>query len=366
MSDREPSNQSIAEAAPPPIGGRPPMRAWQRLVLIVIVILGCVGLYVLISGWLRSPRGSADAVVRAAPMQLGGGRPWVPPAPEPAPPVPQQPALPRPQQDITVIPGKGVDFRQRAIESPIMAEQPGALPPRQGQDGGGSQTDPTEGAGDDALGGRLRATQVKGVQASILKHPELTITQGTMIPCLPVNPIDSTLPGLVSCRTTENVFGTTGTTVLLPRGTKLVGQVREGLRQGQKRVFVLWTRAETPQHVVISLDSPGTDLLGRAGLEGDIDTHFWERFGPAMLLSFIDTGLQSIALAASGGRGGGGGFNGSASLYNFQNTGQSLAASTLQNTINIPPTLSRDQALPATVFVARDLDFSSVYRLVAQ
>jgi hypothetical protein len=75
--------------------------------------------------------------------------------------------------------------------------------------------------------------------------------------------------------------GTTGRVVLLDRGTKLVGQIQGGLMQGQDRLFVNWVRAETPNpnHVIITLNSPGADVIGEPGLDGDIDTHFWKRSG---------------------------------------------------------------------------------------
>ena len=87
--------------------------------------------------------------------------------------------------------------------------------------------------------------------------------------------------------------GTTGNVVLLDRGTKIVGQIENGLLQGQNRVFVDWTRAETPNHVVITLNSPGTDELGRGGLPGAVDNHLWKRFGGALMLTLVQGGLNA-------------------------------------------------------------------------
>jgi type IV secretion system protein VirB10 len=143
------------------------------------------------------------------------------------------------------------------------------------------------------------------------------------------------------------------------RGTTVVGEIGHGLVQGQDRVFVLWDRAETPDHAVIELASPGTDELGRSGLPGHVNNHWWERFGGAILLSVIQGGLQTgTALAANSGSGGGTFFN------SFQSNGTNVSDTALQATINIPPTLEKNQGDNMAIFVAKDLDFSDVYNHV--
>jgi type IV secretion system protein VirB10 len=128
--------------------------------------------------------------------------------------------------------------------------------------------------------------------------------------------------------------------------------------QGQDRVFVLWDRAETPDHAVIELSSPGTDELGRSGLPGQVNNHWWERFGGAIMLSVIQGGLQAgTALAGSSGSSGGTFFN------SFQSNGTNVSDTALQATVNIPPTLEKNQGDNVAIFVARDMDFSDVYNL---
>ena len=166
--------------------------------------------------------------------------------------------------------------------------------------------------------------------------------------------MDSTLPGFVTCVIPEDVQGKTGLT-LLDRGTRIVGEFRGGVRQGLERLFVVWTRAETPQGVVIHLDSPATDPLGRAGLEGEIDRHFWQRFGGALLMTTVDGAIQAGIASASK--------SGTTTI----NTGQTqgVIAEMLRGTINIPPTIRKNQGELVSIFVARDLDFSTVYQVRA-
>jgi type IV secretion system protein VirB10 len=160
---------------------------------------------------------------------------------------------------------------------------PGRVPA--GFDGQGGQ--PGE-----SLGARLQPTPLSGVSANVLRTQPYLLTTGTLMPCVLQTAMDSTLPGFVTCVIPQDVLGKTGI-VLLDRGTKVVGQFQGGVRQGVERMFVLWTRAETPQGVVINLDSPATDPLGRSGMDGEVDSHFWKRFGGALLLSTVEGALST-------------------------------------------------------------------------
>jgi type IV secretion system protein VirB10 len=209
----------------------------------------------------------------------------------------------------------------------------------------------------------LKPTSLNGATASVIKNPDMVVTEGTVMPCILQTAIDTQLAGFVTCVVPIDVRGTTGDVVLLDRGTKIVGQIQNGLVQGQERVFVLWTRAETPNHVVISLNSPGADELGRAGLPGEVDNHWWKRFGGALMLTLLQGSLNAgSALAANSGNGNGNeatlGF-----VYGAQSSGNQIANTALENSINIPPTLRKNQGDTVSVFVAQDLDFSAVYRL---
>lgn len=215
------------------------------------------------------------------------------------------------------------------------------------------------------LAARLKPTVLDGEQATVMRHPDMVIPEGTIIPCTLQTAIDSQLPGLVTCVVPIDIRGATGNVVLLDRGTKIVGQLESGLLQGQNRVFVDWTRAETPDHVIVTLDSPASDELGRAGLPGAVNNHFWDRFGGALMLTLVQGGLQAGTLAAAG-NGSGNSASQQAALgfvYAAQSNGQSVANTALANSINIPPTLTKNQGDPVSLIVAHDLDFSSVYRL---
>jgi type IV secretion system protein VirB10 len=120
------------------------------------------------------------------------------------------------------------------------------------------------------------------------------------------------------------------------------------------RVFILWNEARTPTGVVVELASPGTDELGRSGVTGTVDNHFWARFGAAIMVSIIDGSVQGLVAAQQR--------SGSSVTINPQG-GQQITQEVLRNTINIPPTININQGTRIQVIVARDVDFRSVYEL---
>ncbi len=202
------------------------------------------------------------------------------------------------------------------------------------------------------LAARLQATPISSVTANVLRHQPYLLTEGTVIGCVLQTAMDSTLPGFVTCIIPQDVIGKTGIT-LLDRGTKVVGEFHGGMQQGQNRLFVLWTRAETPTGVIINLDSPAADPLGRSGFDGEVDTHFWSRFGGALLLSLVQGGIQAGTAAVSP----------SGSSYIQTGNVQSVTSDALNSSVNIKPTLRKNQGELVSIFVARDLDFSTVYRV---
>ncbi len=150
-----------------------------------------------------------------------------------------------------------------------------------------------EESGDSELDALLRPRATPAVQAQVLPTQRLLLPKGAFLDCTLETAIDSTLPGMTTCVLATDTFSADGTVVLLERGTKLVGETRGQVRQGAARLFVLWTEARTPRGVVVPLASPGTDELGRSGLPGEVDRHFFERFGAAILISVIDGAIQA-------------------------------------------------------------------------
>ncbi len=199
----------------------------------------------------------------------------------------------------------------------------------------------------------LQPTATPAVSPNILPTREFLLAKGAFIDCTLETAVDSTLPGMVTCITATDTFGSDGRIVLLERGSKLVGETRGQVQQGAARLFVLWTEARTPTGVVVPIASPGTDEIGRSGLPGEVDRHFWDRFGAAILISVVNGAVQGAAQSGSG----------EGSVIVNPATSSDVMTEVLHSTIAIRPTIRKAQGDRIQVLVARDVDFRSVYAL---
>jgi len=185
------------------------------------------------------------------------------------------------------------------------------------------------------------------VLAARLRSPALTVPQGTVIAAVLETALDSTRPGGVRAIVQRDIMGFDGSRVLIPRGSRLYGEYNADISAGQKRALIRWTRLTRPDAVIVNLDSPAADPLGRSGIEGKVNSHFFERFGGAILQSILNIGAGVATSAAL-------------------NHGVFVALpSATQALPNVQPqevrrTIKVKQGTSVSVFVARDLDFSSV------
>lgn len=227
----------------------------------------------------------------------------------------------------------------RVANSPRLAEAPVGAPA-------------VAGAAATGTGGAAEfASRVGGVggapaQARSMVNPSTTITEGTLIPAILETAINTDVPGYVRAVVSQDVKSFDGKRVLVPRSSRLIGQYQAGVQQGQKRAYVIWTRLIRPDGVSVSLASPAIGFDGTTGLEGDVNSHFFKRFGSGLLLSVVG-GLGALATGGVGGVIVAGG-------------AQSAANSAVQQQGQISPTIRVRMGEPIRVFTARDLDFSTV------
>lgn len=213
------------------------------------------------------------------------------------------------------------------------------------------------------LGTMLKSSSTSARVAAALRNRAFLLPKGTYIDCALQTKIDTTVAGMTMCVVTRDVYSDTGEILLIDRGSQITGEYQANMTQGQARVFVLWNRIKTPSGVVVDLDSPGVDPLGASGVDGFVNNHFLERFGGALMLSLIqDVGAavgNAVGNAAAASKGG-------VTLNNTSSAAQGMAAEALKNTINIPPSLVKNQGDRVGILIARDLDFGAVYAMESE
>ena len=173
------------------------------------------------------------------------------------------------------------------------------------------------------------------------------VAQGSFIHAILEPAINSDLPGMLRAIVSEPVYAEDGSRVLAPPGSRLIGEYKSGMMQGQARIFIVWNRLITSEGISVQLESNGVDNLGVAGMGADsIDRHFWERFGTASLLSMIGIGAETLGVPA-------GDANNPAAAYRsaIANSFCNQPAGSLQQDGNIPST-NHTTSKPIMVFVA--------------
>lgn len=205
-----------------------------------------------------------------------------------------------------------------------------------------------------AMNDSLRGESYSDGKVGLLGNKDYLLVHGTQLPCVLKTKIVTTYKGLVLCQLTKDIYSANAATLLLRRGTTFFGEQKVAVGQGQARVFLNWTEADTPEGVTVRMDSLGTDSLGASGAEAWVDNHYAERFGGAIMLSFIDDLFATAANATSKN-------NSDVSIDNTTSNAESMASKALDNTINIPPTAYINQGEMMNILVPRNIDFSSVY-----
>ena len=201
----------------------------------------------------------------------------------------------------------------------------------------------------DFLNGSTDRQTVAGARLQPPVSPYV-VQAGAVIAAAMLTGLRSDLPGQVTAQVTQNVYdGPTGRILLIPQGSRLIGQYDDEVTFGQSRVLLVWTRLILPSGRSIVLErQPGADAAGYAGLEDGVDNHWSQLFRAAMLSTLLSVGseagsssdegdlLQAIRRGASD----------SISQAGRQVVGRSL---------DVQPTLTVRPGFPVRVIVTRDL-----------
>lgn len=209
--------------------------------------------------------------------------------------------------------------------------------------GAGAGDDSKNSTGNDFLDAAASRT-VQTARATQLQDVHRLVTQGTMIPAILDTAISSDLPGELKATISRDVWSADATTILIPKGSTLIGEYSSDISLGQRRVLVAWNRVITTDKRSIMIGSRGVDGLGRAGLTGNVQHHFGLKFEAAFFIS-IFSGISSFGNRTLSEN------DLSTGTDGFANSGQDA----FEEYLSIPPTIWVNQGEHINVFVSRDL-----------
>lgn len=353
----------LPEQDPRPIVALPRSGLPGAIIAIAVAILA-LALFLILDGRRRSAAPRADAALAtpiASPPPLA-----VPPEPSPTPmvtltlppptPTPSPQTLPvvPPAPQTVIIPVSPVAAPTFTVpetpQRPVARLSEPALVVDGGVDVRGTQNAaaPTGnvqgrsgtggGTGDDAA-----------ARATVIRSRTDVMAVGTLIPAVLETPIDTARPGLVRAIVSRDTPGFDGRRVLVPRGSRLIGEYQADVRGGQNRVLVTWTRLIRPDGVSIRLGSPASDPLGGAGVPGQVHSFFLQRFAGAVLQSALTIGVNVASRPGNG-----------SVIIGVPTAPINTIGQQLQPTNDYRPKITVKQGAALNVFVARDLDFSGV------
>jgi len=342
-------------------GVRPTVRLPRKGVSPALFALGLfvfgIILFVLLDARRTNP---AEPSVRSraadsAPTSFDVQPLYIPPAPQVVPEplerektAPLGAVVPAPAPVVQAVPPQEVYAPQPA---PLLAPSP--VPPPQPRTSAGAPLVIDSGAATagTAPGGRVAPIVAPGqaisrVRASSFDNRSTTVPQGYLIPAVLETGFDSTRPGFARAVVSRDVRGFDGKHVLIPRGSRLIGDYRSEVGPAQRRAIITWTRLIRPDGMTIALDSPAVDTLGSGGVPASVNTHFFQRLGDSLLQSTFEIGRALAGRAVTG-------------PVVVLSGNATAAAGQIVPTTNYIPTLKVRPGKSISVFVAHDLDFSA-------
>lgn len=175
------------------------------------------------------------------------------------------------------------------------------------------------------------------------------VQAGSIIPAALITGVRSDLPGQITAQVTANVYDSpTGRILLIPQGSRLIGEYDSDVAPGQNRILLAWNRLILPDGRSILLDrQPGADAAGMAGLQ-DSTNHHWGNVLKATLVSTLLGFGTELATADDSDLV-------QALRYGTQDTINQTGRGLVQHEINIAPTITIRPGYPLRVIVTRDL-----------
>jgi type IV secretion system protein VirB10 len=366
----DPRLQALFGASDPRDGGvqpkvRLPSKGLPPLAIAVIGLVLAIFLFVVLNARRTHQSEPATQETRSDGAASGWATPpplYIPPAEQPtyAPPAIEEKPAPLPAPMAHPI----VQAAPAPTPAPVQVIQPAPLPtppvpertssgaPLVIDTGGSSATSTPVSGGGGRAGtsptGSSTTEPVVRMRASALANRSMTVPQGYLIPAVLETGFDSTKPGFARAIVSRDVRGFDGKNVLIPRGSRLIGEYQSAIGQSQNRAVITWTRLMRPDGMTIEMQSPAVDTVGRGGVPASVNSHFFARLGNALLQSTFQIGQLLAGRNAVTGP-----------VVVVSGSAASAATQASAPVANYVPTLKVAPGKSINIFVAQDLDFSA-------
>lgn len=337
----------------------------KTLVFMAIAFVVAFGIYKMFTA-------GEETVVTTEQAQVPSGEKLTPPPPTPVTPTMPPPPLPQPTAPLIETTPEGLTFqeptdeqRQARLRSNMLIgksfdEQVGNAVP-------GAKEKPKDADPNALFAEGVMNTQAEHAVATKIARLDTTIAQGKFIDTVLETAINTDMPGSIRAIVSRDIYAEAGRGVLVPKGSRVIGTYNSGILQGQKRVFIIWTRIIRPDGVDIAVNSAGIDQLGRGGIDGKVDNRYMEIFGGAILTSAVLIGMgygadqisgdtRTVTQNTDGSRTTQETATQAAAMQAVQQMGATTQG-VVNRIMNTKPTISVGQGTRVKIFVNRDLIF---------
>ena len=223
---------------------------------------------------------------------------------------------------------------------------------------GGQNTDPNgQVSKEDFL-----SQNVKGIgylpNAVVPQTSPYELKRGSIIPATLITGISSDLPGRITAQVSQNVYDSaTGHYLLIPQGSKLFGRYDSKVSFGQSRVLVIWTDIIFPNGSTLQIRGmAGTDAAGYGGFNDQVDNHFFQTFGSAILVALLGAGTEMMMPQNTSGLSAQNDAADSA-RKSFAQTFGEMSKQSVEKNMNVQPTLQIRPGYLFNILVDQDMIF---------
>jgi type IV secretion system protein TrbI len=219
--------------------------------------------------------------------------------------------------------------------------------------GQGNQEAETEGTNPDehreARAGQ-KLTRDRFADLNQSEGKQYRVFEGTVLEAVLTNRLNGSFAGPVNCMATSNVYSHDGQQLLIPQGSRILGEAKRVTSFGQERLAVLFHRVTMPDGYSVSLDQfKGLNQVGETGLRDQVNHHYAQIFGTSLAIGAI-AGLAEADTRASA-------FQSSTDVYR-QGVASSLSQSSLRildRYLNVLPTVTIREGHRVKVYLSDDL-----------